>query len=134
MSDTQTDIRYLTSGPLTLRTNDWELVAFIIAYHERYENLFDAIKLKMRALTTYPSGTTNVTVDVVTNGEAVELAAALLGNYREANASAIGRILTTLKAMPGQTWVNEQITEMQAREQVAFNERRQEGKRRLRKQ
>ena len=134
VASAQTDSSKLTSGPLTLRVNDWELAATYIAFNQSYEDLYDSIKIRARAFVSYPAGTTNVSVSKVNNGEAVALARVLLGSYTEANASAIGRIITALKGMTGQTWVNTQITAMQARDQANFTDRRTEGRRILRKQ
>lgn len=127
----QTDSSALRSGKLTLRVNDWELIATYIAYTNTYESLFDSVKARIRAIQNYPSGTTNVTVDSVTNYELNALCYALKNSYNKSTATATDRIVTAIKAVS--VWVTNRQNEWDADEDNAFTGKRAAGKAMLRK-
>jgi len=129
----QTDTSLLRSGKFSLRMNDWEFIIPIIANNPVYEDLFDSIKVKIRPLSNanYPSGLTIVTVDSVTNLELNALCYAVKNNYNKSTSSTVDRIVSAARL--NSTFVRYRQDLWDADEENIFNNRRADGKTRLRK-
>lgn len=129
----QVDSATLRSGKLSLRINDWEYIAPVISFNNAYEDLYDSIKNRLRPLSNvnYPSGTTVITIDSVTNGELNALCYTLKMYYNRSASATVDRILTAIRSISTYTTFRQDVWD--ADELATFNSRRTLGKNILRK-
>lgn len=125
------DTAFMTSGPLTLRLNDWEFVAKILRSDVNCEAMFDSIKVKLRPPATYPAtGTTLVSVTSVVNIEAKTLVANLHRVYDAANRTACERVFAAVKAMNASPthWLTRAVDQFDIDRDTRFANDKADGK------
>jgi hypothetical protein len=127
----QTDSLDMKSGKLTVRVNDWEWVTSIVGLNEDFDGVNDSVRAELKSI-TYPSGTTLITVDSITNREALLLDAFLRIRVNQANQQAYSRIVTALRAM-NSTYINNRLTARDDVEALEFTNQRAIGKKRIRR-
>jgi hypothetical protein len=124
------DTAFMTSGPLTLRLNDWEFVAKILRSDVNCEGIFDSIKVRLRPPTVYPNGTDLVSINTVVNLEAKTLVGNVHRIYDASNRAACERIFTAVKAMNASPthWLNRAVDQYAADKDTKFSNDKQDGK------
>jgi hypothetical protein len=131
LASAQADSLDMKSGKVSNRVNDWEWVLSVIGNNEDFEGVVDSVRVKLKSI-TYPAGTAQITIDSITNREALLLDAFLRIRINQANQQAYSRIVISLRAM-NSTFINNRLTARDDAEDFEFTNQRAIGKKRIRR-